>query len=264
MTKTSLFSLTLLLTFSPSAASGATLNDISHIHNIKVIDRKIFFGTHEGLVEYRGNNQVIDVGKDRFDVMGLTTLGATLYASGHPGPDSKLLQPVGLVKSEDAGKTWKKISLQGKVDFHLLEVTKSEIYGGDSTSGNLYYSNNLGKSWTTQGRNYFSDIAPNPTKVKSGLGIRDGALYSSNNAFLTSKVLKNSMNFSNIDWSAERLLAASGKELLLSKDSGIKWKTLSTFTENIGVISQSAKLIIVTSGNTLQVSSDGGKNFVIK
>jgi photosystem II stability/assembly factor-like uncharacterized protein len=108
-------------------------------------------GTHEGLFQFISQNNMSPIGKDPFDVMGLDAEGSTLFASGHPSPGSKLPNPLGLMRSTNGGKTWKSISLLGEVDFHSLEVSGNQIYGGNATEGSLMYSKNLGKSWKKLG-----------------------------------------------------------------------------------------------------------------
>jgi hypothetical protein len=65
-----LLSISLIVT-STSGATAAGINDLSHIHNIKVLSKQIFFGTHEGLYHYKNKNDITAVGQDRFDIMGL-------------------------------------------------------------------------------------------------------------------------------------------------------------------------------------------------
>lgn len=242
-------------------ASAVGINDLSHIHNIRVVGDKILFGTHEGFFQYLSKDKVISLSPDNFDVMGLTVYGETIYASGHPGAKSKLPQPVGLVKSSNLGKDWEKISLQGEVDFHLLESSKSELYGGDSSSGNLFYSSNSGKTWATKGKNTFSDIAPNPKQKGSAIGIRSQQLIVSSDAFNSLKMIKSKKLFSGIEWNSERLIATSGKELLSSKNLGKTWQTLFKFDKDIAVLAQSPALIVVVVGNSILVSADDGKTF---
>ena len=143
-------------------ASGETIGSLSHIHQVKVQGKKILLGTHEGLYQYIGADKVLRMSPEVFDVMGLSVDGRRIYASGHPGPGSKFPEPVGLVLSTNGGKDWKMVSLQGTVDFHLLESSGSELYGADSQSGDLLYSSDLGKRWASRGKNTFSDIALNP------------------------------------------------------------------------------------------------------
>ena len=101
-------------------AYAQTLDSVSHIHHVKVIEKNGLVLTHEVLFELVGKNEMKLVGKDKFDVMGFTTLDKALIASGHPAQGSNMPNPIGLVRSIDGGLTWKAVSLVGKVDFHLL------------------------------------------------------------------------------------------------------------------------------------------------
>lgn len=245
-------------------ASAAEMMNLSHIHNIKVLDKRILLGTHEGLFEYKSMKNIQLVSGEKFDVMGLNVSNNLLFASGHPGVNSKLPQPVGLLKSIDGGRNWMKVSLQGEVDFHLLEVSKNEIYGGDSGSGDLFYSKDLGKTWSKQGKNTFLDIAPNPAKAQSAIAIRQGKLFKTDNAFKSSKAIALKTKVSGIEWNTKRLIASSGRELLASADRGDSWKKVYTFDQDIAVLSQSSALIVVAAGTSIYTSLDNGKTFQSK
>jgi len=68
-----------LMVFS-NGASAETLDSVSHIHQVKVIENKMLVLTHEGLYELVKKNEMKLVGKEKLDVMGFTALGKTLYA----------------------------------------------------------------------------------------------------------------------------------------------------------------------------------------
>jgi photosystem II stability/assembly factor-like uncharacterized protein len=55
--------------------------------------------------------------------MGFAATGKNLYSSGHPAPGSGLVNPFGLLRSRDGGKTWEKLGLEGESDFHLLATS---------------------------------------------------------------------------------------------------------------------------------------------
>lgn len=198
---------------------------------------------------------------EKFDVMGLSIDGKRIYASGHPGPGSKFSEPVGLVLSNNSGKSWKQIALEGKVDFHLLESFGSELYGADSQSGNLLYSSNSGKTWTSRGKNTFNEIAMDPSKKGSALGIRDRKLFATKDSFKSVTELKINRSLTNLEWNKKSLLSASGSELLISKDQGKTWKTLYTFKSAIGTLAQSSELLVAITGNTVWKSTDFGLSF---
>lgn len=248
------------LTWVPQSYA-ATYGSVSHIHSIKVFGGKALLGTHEGLFEYQAANTMKRISSEDFDVMGLATFGQTLYASGHPGATSKLPNPIGLISSNDFGKSWKKISLQGKVDFHMLEVGKSDIYGADSGTGQLMYSPDLGKNWRKLGENKYSDIAVLNTKSGHAFGLRDGALVRTTNAFSTTSVIKTSRAWSSVEALGSALYASSGKSIYRSLDTGKRWKKIATLPTEIGGISMNAKIFVAVTTDAIFVSRDGGKSF---
>lgn len=252
-----------LLLFGSSAAmgSGQSIGTVSHIHSVRAFGDQVVLGTHEGLFRYVDAKTVQSMGPENFDIMGLAVFGKKLYASGHPGPGSKLPEPVGLLHSTDGGKSWNKLGLQGEVDFHLLESAGSDMYGVDSGSGNLLYSNNAGKKWVSRGKNVVSDIAINPEKVGSALALREGKLISTQKSFVKIRAIDSTLTFTSLDWISGSLLATSGKSLYRSSDLGMTWGKLSDFPESVSTVTQSSKIIAVVAGNSIFRSIDGGKTF---
>ena len=114
----SLIALPLVLTGCSSATTKAsptpsTASEAGHVHGISVdpVSAKISLATHEGLYEVTAKSAV-KVSNTTIDLMGFTSTAEpdTFYASGHPGPDFSLPNPVGLIRSTDAGKTWQTLS----------------------------------------------------------------------------------------------------------------------------------------------------------
>lgn len=254
-----LVSISLLIPAVP--VNAAKLGSVSHIHAIKVMGDQILLGTHEGLYKYVGLDNMTRMGAEDFDVMGLAISESTIFASGHPNSGSKMPQPVGLISSVDKGKTWKQIALQGKVDFHMLEALGNEIYGADSGTGNLMYSANAGKSWSTLGANTFLDIAISPRGKGEAYGIRSGKLVISKNSFKSAKVIYGKSLISAVEQAGEALYIASDKSILVSKDAGLTWKKLASFKSKISVLSISTQAIVAVTGNTINVSRDQGRSF---
>ena len=219
--------------------------------------------THEGLFELVDKNKMKLVGKDKFDVMGFTTLGKSLVASGHPAQGSKAPNPIGLLKSLDGGLTWRAVSLVGKVDFHLLEGARTELYGADSQSGNLMHSADSGKTWNSLGTNNFSDIAVSPKVRGAAIAIEDSELLLTKNAFKSTTKIKNALKFSQIEWRNSGLYALSGSALYKSTNSGKTWTKLSTFKGVTGILSASDQLMLVTVGSDIYTSSNAGNKFKI-
>lgn len=244
-----------------SSAKAETLNSVSHIHHVKVIENKVHVLTHEGLFELVGKNDMKLVGKDRIDVMGFTSLGKVLVASGHPAVGSKMLNPIGVVKSTDGGLTWKAVSLVGKVDFHFLEGAGSDLYGADSQSGNLMYSADSGNTWKSLGANTFTDIAVSPEMSGMAIAIKSSELILTKNAFKSTTKMKNNLKITQLEWRNSGLYATSGKTLFKSTNSGKTWTKLNTFKGALGNLSASDQLMLVTVGPDIYTSIDSGESF---
>ncbi len=240
---------------------AATYGSVSHIHDVKVFGDRVLLNTHEGLYQYQAANSMKKIGSEDFDVMGLAIFGRTLFASGHPGVTSDLPNPIGLLSSTDGGKSWKKVSLQGKVDFHMLEVGKYDIYGADSTSGQLMHSSDRGKKWRKLGENQYSDIAVLNAKSGSAYGLRSGLLVRTSDAFTTTVAIKTSLKWSSVEILGTNLYASSGKSIYRSSDNGKSWKKMATLSTAVSSISMNAKIFVAVTSNAIFVSRDGGKSF---
>ena len=256
------FAVVSLLGFSETA-NAQPFDSVSHIHQVKVIENKVLVLTHEGLYELIGKNNMKLVGKEKIDVMGFTALGKALFASGHPAQGSKATNPIGLVKSVVGGISWNAVSLVGKVDFHFLEGAGSDLYGADSQGGDLMYSADSGKSWSSRGSNYFTDIAVSPTMPGTAIAIKGSKLTLTSNAFKSATKIKSNLEFTQIEWRKSGLYALSGSSLYKSSNSGKTWAKLSTFKGTTGILSAGDQMMLVTVGSDIYRSADGGRKFQV-
>lgn len=115
--------------------------------------------THTGLVSYQGG----DWSKPDLpvnDYMGYSGTEAGFFSSGHPGAGSSLVNPIGLVRSNDHGKNVSTISFLGETDFHVMGAS----YYGDTVyvlnpvqnsllSAGLHYSLDGGETWEQSAAN---------------------------------------------------------------------------------------------------------------
>lgn len=237
---------TLAVTAAPTYA--ATFDSVTHIHNVKAFGVKMLMGSHEGLFLFVAQNNMKEVGKDRFDVMGLDSDADFLYASGHPSAGSKLPNPVGLLRSKDGGKNWKSISLLGVVDFHSLEVSGDQIYGGNATLGTLMYSGNSGRSWKTMGADQYADIAILAGSPGQAIALKDGKLLKTANSFRSSTSIKFTSSVTAVESMGKSLFIAAKNQIHRSADGGLSWKVVKSYKSDISDISVSAKIVAVVVG----------------
>ena len=125
------------------------------------------------------------------DYMGFSATRERFYSSGHPAAGSGLVNPFGLIRSDDGGKTWKKLGLEGESDFHLLATgfASNAVYvfnhGANSRmkSAGLHYTLNDGLMWKpATGRGLSGEplslaVHPEDPKVVA-VGTRDGLFLS--------------------------------------------------------------------------------------
>ena len=121
---------------------------VAHVHGAVLRDRSLLVATHDGLTSVDIVTGVTElVGDSRDDLMAFAQdpTGA-LFASGHAGPGSPFGEPMGLIRSDDAGRAWSEISLGGEADFHSLAADGTAIAGW-ATTGALLWSEDEGDSW---------------------------------------------------------------------------------------------------------------------
>lgn len=145
----------------PASSTGSPMPD-AHIHGLSVSSKtgQVLLATHDGLFDIT-KQPATKIGATN-DLMGFNagTDHGVLYASGHPGKGSALPNPLGLIRSTDAGKSWEQLSRQGESDFHALTATKSGIVGFDGT----LRTSPDGKTWNTVAADFVpAALAGSPT-----------------------------------------------------------------------------------------------------
>jgi hypothetical protein len=126
-----------------------------HVHalGLNPADGALFVATHTGLFrEPRPGAKPTRVANRWQDTMGFTVIGPDRFlASGHPDGRERLPPFLGLIESTDAGRSWTPLSLQGEMDFHVLEAAGRRIYGFGSDwktrTERLLVSDDRGRSW---------------------------------------------------------------------------------------------------------------------
>jgi len=121
----------------------------THVHGISRDpgSGKVNLATHTGLFVMQPDASWQRVGPE-VDLMGFAVSGpGTFYASGHPAVGVDMPQPVGLIKSTDAGATWTVLSRGGESDFHALTASSKGVMGFDT----VLRATPDGKTWSQGG-----------------------------------------------------------------------------------------------------------------
>lgn len=143
------------------AAAGAhAAVTLTHVHGLSYSDdgKKLMIPSHHGLAVYNNGKWSKAPGPPH-DYMGFSATSKHLYSSGHPAAGSGLVNPFGLIRSKDGGKTWDKLGLEGETDFHLLATSwnTNAIYVWNPAPSSrmkrpgLHYTLNDGVAWKPAG-----------------------------------------------------------------------------------------------------------------
>jgi DNA-binding beta-propeller fold protein YncE len=159
-----------------ASAQGAGTVTLTHVHGLaySTDGRKIYIPSHHGLAIYSGGKWSKAPGPQH-DYMGFSATKDGFYSSGHPAPGSGLINPFGVIRSTDAGKTWTKLGLEGETDFHVLatswDTNAVYVYNPAPNSrmktAGIYYTLNNGFMWKRAGASGF-DGAPASLAVHPG------------------------------------------------------------------------------------------------
>ncbi len=226
------------------------LAELSHIHNVVRTADTTYVGSHEGLYIENEDGSFSRVGGE-FDVMALTESGGTLLASGHPGRGFDFPEPVGLIASADGGESWSARSLQGEVDFHLLEAIGETIVGVAANYGLLVSSTDGGVTWSTLDVPALTDLALNPENAREiALATEEGLQFSTDGG-TTFDLIETQERIVLLDWSADGLFGATPSDLWRWSDEAEQWVHLEAGFNEIHALSASSGEISVLDGHEL-------------
>jgi photosystem II stability/assembly factor-like uncharacterized protein len=129
---------------------------LTHVHGLAYSSdgKRLMVPSHHGLAVYENGKWSKAAGPEH-DYMGFSATERNLYSSGHPAPGSGLVNPFGLMRSPDGGKTWEKLGLEGETDFHVLGASwnAKAIYVWNPAPSSrirkpgLHFTVDEGKTW---------------------------------------------------------------------------------------------------------------------
>jgi DNA-binding beta-propeller fold protein YncE len=199
---------------------------VAHIHGVGVnpADDAVIVATHTGLFRAaRGEQRARRIGDRRQDTMGFTVVGPDRFlGSGHPDARDDLPPLLGLIRSDDAGRSWQPVSLLGAADFHVLRAAGRKVYGVNSADGALLASADGGRTWEER-------RPPGP--------VLDLAIDPADD---------------------ERIVVAGEDGLAVSRDGGRGWRPLGG---RAGLLAWTDALVLVDAAGDVHTSTDAGRTF---
>jgi len=186
-----------------------------------------------------------------------------MLGSGHPAGGSTLPPVLGLIRSEDAGKTWTSVSELGTADFHAIEPVGDRLIGGLFGQAQVLVSGDGGHEWETRAApRPLVDLEVNPQDSNRWIATTQDGVYVSRDEGGTWRAIDPTPN-SYLAWPAPDALYRldPGGALMLSRDGGGKWEEVgSTGGEPQWLVaSDPMTLYAVLIDGTIKRSGDGGR-----
>ena len=240
-----------------------------HVHGLgrNPADGALFIATHTGLFRVvEGESKAERVGESRQDTMGFTVVGPNRFlGSGHPDNAS---QPplLGLIESNDAGRTWRSVSLLGEADFHVLRTAGGRVYGYDSANGRLIVSADAGRTWRKRALPApLLDLAANRARPSELLASAERGLFASANGGRSWNPLGESSGL--LAWPRKNrlyLVDAAG-DVHVSRRPGTAWRRVGSIGGQPAAFTAESErdLYAALHDGTIKRSVDGGRSWAI-
>ena len=257
----------------PTAAAGEPAisgEGVSHIHGVGVnpADGAVIVATHTGLFRAApGDRRARRIGDRRQDTMGFTVVGPDRFlGSGHPDLRDDLPPLLGLIRSDDAGASWRPVSLLGQADFHVLRAAGRRVYGVNASDGALLASRDGGRTWaqrTPPGP--VLDLAIDPADpdrvVVSG---EDGLSGSTDGGRRWRPLDRGRAGL--LAWAGESLTLVDARGDVLASDDGGRTfaKAGNAGGQPVALAAHREQLLVALPDNTVRLSADGGRTWALR
>ena len=246
-----------------------------HVHGLGVDPRDgaLFIATHTGLFRAPdGQRKAKRVAGRYQDTMAFTVTGPNRFlGSGHPDGREDLPPFLGLIESRDAGRSWKPVSLQGKADFHLLEVAGRRVYGFgsdfESREARFMVSENRGRTWSNRRiPEPFISLAVDPGDRNRLVAAGEGGLHRSTDGGRTWRSLRGRPGL--LAWApgGRLYLAEQSGAVSASADSGGRWDEVGRLAAAPSAfdVGGRAELLAALHDGRIERSTDGGATWTLR
>lgn len=239
--------------------SGLSLGDLEHVHSVATDGEQFYLASHHGLFVLSGDSWSLR-GED-MDLMGFSISEGIFYGSGHPGPGQNFPDPLGILVSDDGGRSWNADVLTGEVDFHLLKVSGDTMVGVAANYGIVIGSVDKGQSWFNIDIPALTSLDLNPANSNELLVASEGALLRSSEVGKQLQPVETPTPVKLIEWSDDGIFYATETEIYVSPATGGSFTALSQEFQNISALAAETGSIIVMDNQGVHISKDNGATF---
>jgi len=202
--------------------------------------------------------------------MGFTVVSEnTFLGSGHPDAREDKPPHLGLIVSDDAGRSWRDLGLSGQADLHVIRVGSRRTYAFDSLSGSLLVSDDSASSWRVgKPPGPLVDLALDPRDERHLIGATEQGLFRSRDGGADwRRVGRVPPGFLSWQRTGARALLAVGFDgtVRTSRDAGRSWKRVGDIgAEPTAMTSDGDDFYVATSSGAVNVSRDEGRTWRLR
>jgi hypothetical protein len=187
-----------------------------------------------------------------------------LLGSGHPSEGQALPPQLGLIRSEDAGKTWSPVSELGNADFHAIEPAGDTLVAALFQQPQVLVSRSDGRSWETRAAPMpLVSLEVDPSDPRRWVGSTEQGLFVSHDAGASWRPSDPIPNV-RFAWaeSGELYRIDPGGPVKVSTDGGETWEDRGTTGgEPQAMTADGETLYVALIDGTVKRSTDGGQTF---
>ena len=187
-----------------------------------------------------------------------------LLASGHPSGGGDLPSALGLISSQDGGRTWSSLSELGTADFHAIELSEGRLVASMFGQAQVYVSRDGGRTFESRAAPLpLVDLEVDPGDPGRWVASAQNGLYTSADEGRTWRQRDPTPN-SRFAWAAPGTLYRidPGGPVQRSRDGGTKW-------ERVGTTGGEPQALAVAGGvlyaalldGSIRESRDGGRSW---
>ena len=240
-------------------------HQFGHVHGLGVnpADRTLYAATHTGVFAIKNESAHL-IANRRQDTMGFTVVGPDEFlGSGHPASLDEP-NPLGLIRSDDAARTWSTVAFAGERDFHAIDAAGADIYAYSADSEMLLRSHDDG-TWATVARGGLLDIAVDPSNPNRVLATDYTGNLVSYRAGADAVAIDEAPTMNVIDWHPEGDLVGTGRggKVWVSGDAGRTWKRRGDLPGTAEALTVKAATWYAATAAGIHSSTDRGRTWAV-
>lgn len=189
-----------------------------------------------------------------------------MIGSGHPDQRGTLPNFLGLIDSDDAGRSWHAVSRLGDADLHKIVLKHDKLYAFDAVLGAMLISGDGGKTFEEQftPRGLIIDFDVDPEDPKHIFAANDSALFRSENGGKSWRATVQGEGI-RLDWPAPDAFYRAEKDgtVQRSRDGGGSWERVGAVPGEPYKFKSTGpeQLYLALSDGTVMQTKDGGKKW---